>query len=73
MYFMITCLFYIALLIQPSGCKNPINDDDDITNEMPNYGEKLMSTNCNLILSFSTDRLTDADKTVAAAVYTGCA
>jgi len=27
--FMITCLFYSVLLIQPYGCKNPINDDDD--------------------------------------------
>jgi len=26
---MITCLFYIVLLIQPIGCKNPIKDDDD--------------------------------------------
>jgi len=36
---MITCLFYIVLLIQPFGCKNPINheddDDDDDDDEQP--------------------------------------
>jgi len=30
---MITCLFCIVRLIQPFGCKNPINDDDD--NDLP--------------------------------------
>jgi len=30
---MITCLFYIVALIQPLGCENPINHDNDDDDE----------------------------------------
>jgi len=36
--FMISCLFYIVLLHKPFGCKNPINDDNDVSAVCPAAG-----------------------------------